>query len=147
MLDGVQVGTVVDLASGSKPSGFNDVYMINLEDHSTGKTYPNMSNGERVTERPVVAGNAVYVVSSQGNIEALDLETGEQRWHRDDDRSLREPVLAGEELLVGAGWSLLALDASTGRALWSVKAEDRHLRVAEADREIEGLGQRVDGRR
>lgn len=46
---GLGFSTVVDLASGAKPSGRDDVYMRWLEDHSTGKLYPNMSNAERVT--------------------------------------------------------------------------------------------------
>jgi hypothetical protein len=40
--------TFVDLATGVKLSGFNDTYMLNLENHSTGKLYPDMSNAERV---------------------------------------------------------------------------------------------------
>jgi len=46
---GLGFSTVVDLASGAKPTGRDDVYMRWLEDHSTGKLYPNMSNAERVT--------------------------------------------------------------------------------------------------
>ncbi|MBI2819276.1 MAG: peptidase, partial [Acidobacteria bacterium] len=41
--------TFVDLNTGQKLAGFDDTYMLNLEDHSTGKLYPNMSNAERVT--------------------------------------------------------------------------------------------------
>jgi hypothetical protein len=36
------------LASGLKPSEFNDVFMLNLEDHSTGALYPNMTDAQRV---------------------------------------------------------------------------------------------------
>lgn len=39
----------VDLATGAKLLGFNDVFSNNLEDHSTGKLYPQMSDAERVT--------------------------------------------------------------------------------------------------
>jgi hypothetical protein len=40
--------TLVDLATGQKARGFDDAYMVFLEDHRTGKLYPNMSNAERV---------------------------------------------------------------------------------------------------
>ena len=46
---GMGFSTVVDLASGAKPSGRDDIYMQNLENAATGESYPQMSNGERVT--------------------------------------------------------------------------------------------------
>ena len=39
---------LVNLATGQKFSGFDDAYMVFLEDHRTGKIYPNMSNAERI---------------------------------------------------------------------------------------------------
>lgn len=41
--------TFVDLASGTKLLGFNDVFMTFLENHSTGVFYPAMTNAQRVT--------------------------------------------------------------------------------------------------
>jgi cysteine-rich repeat protein len=38
-----------DPADGSKSLGFDDAFMLNLEDHSTTKLWPLMTNGERVT--------------------------------------------------------------------------------------------------
>jgi hypothetical protein len=38
----------VDLATGAKLVGFDDVFSNNLEDHSTGKLYPQMTDAERV---------------------------------------------------------------------------------------------------
>jgi hypothetical protein len=40
--------SLVDLATGEKLFGFNDIFMRQLENHSTGKRYPGMTNGERV---------------------------------------------------------------------------------------------------
>jgi hypothetical protein len=40
--------TLVDDITGAKLMGFNDTYMLNLENHSTGLLYPAMSNGQRV---------------------------------------------------------------------------------------------------
>lgn len=45
---GLGFSTFVDLNSGAKLLGFNDTYMLNLEDHSTGKLYPTMTDAERV---------------------------------------------------------------------------------------------------
>jgi hypothetical protein len=40
--------TVVDDESGEKLRGFDDAYMRNLEDHATGKLYPDMTDAERL---------------------------------------------------------------------------------------------------
>ena len=52
--------TFVDLATGVKLSGLNDTYMLNLENHTTGKRYQQMSNGERV-DASVNTGNLHWV--------------------------------------------------------------------------------------
>ncbi|MFQ5665886.1 MAG: hypothetical protein ACE5I7_05575 [Candidatus Binatia bacterium] len=40
--------TLVSLGSGAKFHGFNDAFMLNLENHTTGKFYPAMTDAERV---------------------------------------------------------------------------------------------------
>jgi len=46
---GLGFQTFIDVSTGAKFYGFDDTYMLNLEDHSTGKTYPIMTDGERAT--------------------------------------------------------------------------------------------------
>lgn len=46
---GMGFSTVVSLSTGQKPSGLDDVYMRWLEDHSTGRLYPNMNDAQRLT--------------------------------------------------------------------------------------------------
>src|ERR1043166_1369366 len=52
--------TTVDLASGAKLNGFNDAFMLFLEDHSTGKLYPDMTGAERVAAS-INTGNLHWV--------------------------------------------------------------------------------------
>ena len=40
--------TLVDDGTGAKFSGLDDAFMLHLEDHTTGKAYPQMTNSERV---------------------------------------------------------------------------------------------------
>ena len=40
--------TFVDVSTGTKNSGFDDAYMLNLEDHSSGLGWPVMTNAERM---------------------------------------------------------------------------------------------------
>ena len=46
---GLGFQSFVDLASGTKLAGLNDVFSLNLENHSTGKLYPQMTDAERVS--------------------------------------------------------------------------------------------------
>jgi hypothetical protein len=41
--------SLVDLSTGQRLAGFNDIFMRQLEDHSTGKLYSAMTNAERVS--------------------------------------------------------------------------------------------------
>ena len=41
--------SLVNLATGAKALGLDDVFSRNLEDHSTGKLYPDMTDAERIT--------------------------------------------------------------------------------------------------
>jgi hypothetical protein len=67
---GLGFTSLVERSTGIKEGGYNDTYMLNLEDHSTGKLYPDMTNAERVAAAintdnlhwvgpAVVAGGAV----------------------------------------------------------------------------------------
>lgn len=44
---GINFQTFVNLETGEKLSGFDDIYMVFLEDHSIAEIWPNMTNGER----------------------------------------------------------------------------------------------------
>jgi len=46
---GLGFASLVSLATGARPLELDDVYSRNLEDHSTGKLYPEMTNAERVS--------------------------------------------------------------------------------------------------
>jgi len=60
---GLGFTSAVTLSTGAQPNGFDDVYSNNLENHATGKLYPNMSNGERVTAS-TATGNLHWVGSN-----------------------------------------------------------------------------------
>jgi hypothetical protein len=57
---GLGFDSLVDLDTGQKFLGFDDTYMVFLEDHRTGKLYPNMSNAERVAAS-TATGNLHWV--------------------------------------------------------------------------------------
>lgn len=47
VMHGIGFLTRVNLTSGAKQSGSDDAYMLNIEDHSLGKIWPNMTNSQR----------------------------------------------------------------------------------------------------
>ncbi len=81
---------------------------------------------------PAVAGVRVFLVSAQGVFFALDAASGRMLWQRDlraEDEAAEpsygfatSPLVAGDRVIVQAGGDkrpLLALEAKSGRLLWS----------------------------
>jgi outer membrane protein assembly factor BamB len=81
---------------------------------------------------PSVAGNRVFVLSAHGLLVALDAASGKKIWQRDvktEDEAAEpnwgfatSPLVVGDRVILQAGGDkrpLLALDAATGRLLWS----------------------------
>ena len=71
---------------------------------------------------PVVAADMVYIATKAGSLIALQLADGSERWrtHVGDYVARTTPALSGNTLFVAAGYSLVAVDAQTGRERWSV---------------------------
>ena len=76
---GLGLQSFVDLQSGAKVLGFDDAFSLKLEDHSTGKLYPQMTNAERVAAS-INSGNLHWVganvVASSGTLTAGVHATG-----------------------------------------------------------------------
>jgi outer membrane protein assembly factor BamB len=81
----------------------------------------------------VVHGDTVYAADVNGNIYAVDAESGAQTWHQPLDTEVRGgPALAedGSRLFVGSqNGTLYALDTSDGFVVWSRDSEGQMLSV------------------
>lgn len=70
---GLGFQSFIDLASGAKLLGLDDVFSLNLENHSTGKLYPEMTDDERVSASRN-SGNLHWVgpnvLAASGNLTA-----------------------------------------------------------------------------
>lgn len=80
-----------------------------------------------LSNKPVVAGDLVYVTTTAGMVHAVHAATGEHVWaQRLPDPATSAPVVAQETLLVnvgerdrhGRGAAVVALDAATGERRW-----------------------------
>ena len=80
---------------------------------------------------PVVHGYVVYAVDVNGNVYAIDAESGAQIWHQALGEQVRAgPALSedGSRLFVGSeGGKLDALDTADGFVVWSRESEGQVL--------------------
>lgn len=74
---------------------------------------------------PVVAGGVVYVGNFDGNLYAIDLETGRQRWsfHTDLGFSSAAAVADGRVLACDSDGVVYCLAAADGKKLWQYNVE------------------------
>jgi len=76
---------------------------------------------------PVVAGDTVYVGSSDGRLYAVAIATGKPRWTYDakEDLSTRPALADGVVLVASLRDAVFAVDASTGTWLWHHRREQK----------------------
>lgn len=125
--------SLVNLQTGNKFGGLNDVFMRNLEDHGTGKLYPEMTNAQRVSASKktgdlhwvgpnvlAVSGSLIDGVHLTGHVEMYaprPREPGSSVSHFSTDLvpdEIMEPFYTGAnhdigltlELLADLGWGL-----------------------------------------
>ena len=69
----------------------------------------------------------MYVANPEGEVIALDADTGEERWATDLALDITSGlIVAGNTVLLGAGDGILyGLDASTGEELWTFEMGDQ----------------------
>jgi outer membrane protein assembly factor BamB len=76
------------------------------------------TNGNAVDSTPAVAAETIFVADEQESLQAIDLETGQQRWAAPFDGPTTPVVADGTVYAVKAGYSLVALDAQSGETLF-----------------------------
>ncbi len=148
---GLGVATLVDNSTGEKALGFDDIYMVFLQDQTSGKTWPNMTDNERMASA-INTGNLKWTgstvdgldnvldagrVNNQTRIYAPNpLQQGSSVSHFDTALSpneLMEPFLTADArnfltpaLLKDIGWSVLRIFHDThetgDRRFWSFTA-------------------------
>ncbi len=74
----------------------------------------------RVALQPASDGNRIYAASRDGNVVALDAESGKSVWRTELDMDLSAGPGVGEDLVVvgAADGYLVALDADSGAEMW-----------------------------
>ncbi len=85
-----------------------------------------------VDARPLVVGNTIYAIAYNGELVALELNSGRTLWKR-DYASFRNMALADNVLyIVDSVGRVHAIDRRNGQELWSQTALERHFLTAPA---------------
>jgi len=80
-----------------------------------------LANINAIKANPVINGNVVYAAGHNDILTAIDVRTGTRIWERDIG-SINQPWVAGKMLFVlSTSNDLLALEAETGKIVWSTK--------------------------
>jgi outer membrane protein assembly factor BamB len=91
-------------------------------DAATGKLIWQFKVASHAEGPPTVSDGRVYVSGGDDGIYCLNAKSGEKIWHFPGYHIDESPVVSGNVVLVGTGYdraSYLALDARTGKLIWS----------------------------
>lgn len=96
--------------------------------------------------QPTVFDKTIYVAAANGEVEAIDWQSGDRIWDRDLDQLLVGGTGVGEQLVVvgSASGELIALDRSTGKQLWAQQLGGEMLAVPQV-KEGRVFAQTFDG--
>ncbi|MCL6415357.1 outer membrane protein assembly factor BamB [Aestuariirhabdus sp. Z084] len=96
------------------------------------------TEGEYVRLQPALYRGLVYASDADGQVEALDQETGKRQWSTDLDLPVSSGVYAGFGLVVVGTQSglVVALDAAEGKELWRRQVTSEVLSVADSDGDV-----------
>jgi outer membrane protein assembly factor BamB len=82
-----------------------------------------------MTSNPIIRGNRVYLQDSASSVYALDVRSGAQLWKHTLDAPNDGPngvTIGGSRLYGATDTTAFALDAATGRLLWSRRLTNRY---------------------
>ena len=97
--------------------------------------------------KPAIDGDVIYVASSNGNIYAINRESGNTLWRiRLEDELTGGVGVGGDLVLVGTlNSSLIALDADSGEIVWETAVSSEVLSAPAANNRVV-VAQAVDGK-
>jgi len=123
--DGVGNPVIADgkaFLGGSPDSAAADLVAYSLADGQV------LWRDARNVYAPSVAGGVGYTGSASGDLTAIDLATGTERWVARFQGTVRAPVIAGDIVYASADGErrLVALDKADGRLLWSYPVDGQN---------------------
>jgi outer membrane protein assembly factor BamB len=89
----------------------------------TGSLKWQFETGDEVHSSPAVSDGVLYVASYDGNLYAIDTESGQALWQSEVGRTFSSPLVVDESIFVGSADGLHALDRASGAERWYYKAQ------------------------
>ena len=78
---------------------------------------------DEVHSSPAVSDGMLYVASYDGNLYAIDIQSGQALWQSEVGRAFSSPVVVEESIFVGSADGLHALNRADGAERWHYKAQ------------------------
>ena len=96
--------------------------------------------GDQIKSSPAIENGTVYIGSSDANVYAVDLETGEEIWrYHTSDAIEAAPLVVGGSVYVGAlDGFLFAIDANSGSLRWKYETDSQIAGAANWTRSSDG---------
>ncbi len=105
------------------PSPTISIYGLEDNGSSVSEIWPPVEGlaNDRIAAQPLIAGDVVYVGTSDNLLLALDLNSGEELWRFETEHSVwAQPTLVDDTLYVSSlDRHIYALDAATGEQKWT----------------------------
>ena len=93
------------------------------------RLHANVTAFGAITSNPIIRGNTVYLQDSASSVYALDVRSGALRWKHTIDAPNDGPnglTISGSRIYGATDTTTLALDAATGRLLWSRRLANQY---------------------
>ena len=93
------------------------------------RLHANVTAFGAITSNPIIRGNTVYLQDSTSSVYALDVRSGALLWKHALDAPNAGPTglaISGSRIYGATDTTALALDAATGRLLWSRRLANQY---------------------
>jgi serine/threonine-protein kinase len=90
------------------------------------KKWTFQTGGDHVESSPAVVGGVVYIGAWDGNVYAIDVQSGQKKWAFDTERAVKSsPAVVDGVIYIGSDdGNVYALDAQSGQKKWAFQTGD-----------------------
>ena len=79
--------------------------------------------GDKIASSPAIYKDYIYIVSNEGILKAVDMETGEEEWDLDiEAHTNSSPIIHSNRLYIGCEDGLKAININTHKIIWEYDA-------------------------
>ncbi len=119
-----QVAAGVAVVGDSVFSGSISGKLIHANYRTGEMVWVNEDSEDEIFSTPAVSDALIVFGSADGNVYALDRQTGKQKWKFETDGEVSSPVIVGDKVAFSSEGALYLLRLETGEKLWAYEVSD-----------------------